>query len=117
MSHLTYKLFELPKEKKLELIQDALGFCDSPKVEKLESFRRECCDKSPQDIINKLIENDEKWFYTFIFRNIDNYLNYPPYCEVAVSSCGSTPELFLWLDIPLEKGYELIEKYNLKVLL
>jgi hypothetical protein len=108
------KPYKIPKGKAAEILGKALALSRNVKVDQLDcsvSVRRQPTDKTILEVLTLGLENSS--FYHFIHREGMNWLDEEEYYDVGLSTCGLTPDYFLWIKLSIEQGNKLIQDYNL----
>lgn len=103
--------FIFPENKK-EFLEECMSVADHVWTDELDckkSFARQPTDKTPKEVLELGLKT--KSHYTFIYRA--GY-NEPDYFETGLSTIGNTPNYFLWINLSIEQGLKMIEKWGLK---
>lgn len=103
--------FIFPQNKK-EFLEDCMAVADKTWVDELDcskSWLRQPTDKTPVEVLELGLKI--KSHYTFIFRQ--GY-GHPDYFEAGLSTICKTPDYFLWINLSVEQGLKMIEKWGLK---
>lgn len=103
---------EYPKTKKgkEEVIRAAFFSSFRFWVDKLQSIRREECDKSFDEIL-KLALKDKKTHWSIYYRKPAGQES--PYYEFGCSTMQGTPKYFIWIMVRPDLAEKIINKYKL----
>lgn len=110
--------FKLPRFKAEKVIREAMSIAKSIKADQLDcnvSFARQDTNKTPEEVL-KMGLKDKNTFWTFIVRYKDGYLPSRSDIGLSVKPVGSEITYFLWIDVDVNKAYDLAMKYKLKQL-
>ncbi len=104
--------YSIPKDKREEILCAAIEIAYFVKVDQLDcskSWMREDTDKTVEEVLNIGL-NDKNTLYSFILRGAfqDN-----TYYEAGLSTIGFKIDYFLWINLSLENGQKIIDKYGL----
>jgi hypothetical protein len=103
--------FVFPQNKK-QFLEDCVAVADKVWADELDcskSFARQPTDKTVEEVLE--IGLNTKSHYTFIFR--EGY-GQPDYFETGLSTLGNHPDYFLWINLGVEQGLKMIEKWGVK---
>jgi len=104
------KIFDEAKSKSFHFHVDEKGTVKHPSV-----WQRKLSDKTYEEAWDIIINN--KPHITCYYRNL-SYINKKEqdYWEFGMCNIGSNSygEVFIWINVDVETGYELITKYKLK---
>jgi hypothetical protein len=108
--------FKLPKSKAEKVIREAMSIAKWIKADQLDcnvSFARKDTDKTPEEVL-KMGLKDKNTFWNFIIRYKDGCLPSRSDIGLSVRPVGSEIEYFLWIDVDVDKAYDLVMKHKLK---
>lgn len=103
--------FVFPENKK-EFLEDCMAVAYkvwADEIDCAKSAHRRQTDKTPEEVLE--IGLNTISHYTFIYR--DGY-GQPDYFETGLSTLGNNPYYFLWINLSIEQGLKMIEKWGLK---
>lgn len=104
--------FVFPEDKE-SFLWECIAESDKTWVDQLDcriSPARQSTDLSVGEVMDIGL-HDPKTHYTFIFRQ--GY-GQPDYFETGLSTIGNSPDYFLWINLSVEQGLKMIEKWGLK---
>jgi hypothetical protein len=105
--------FKLPKYKAERVIREAMSISKWIKTDQLDckiSFRRQNTDKTPEEVLTMgLKDKFTLWHYVIRYQ----YENIPARTDIGLST-GIEITYFLWIDVDVDKAYDLAMKYKLK---
>jgi hypothetical protein len=103
--------FVFPENKK-EFLEECMEVADKVWTDELDcakSALRQPTDKTPEEVLEICLKG--KSHYTFIYRA--GY-GQPDYFETGLSTLDNDPDYFLWVNLGVEQGLEMIERWSLE---
>ena len=108
--------FKLPKSKAEKVIREAMSIAKWIKTDQLDcniSFARQDTNKTPDEVL-KMGLKDKNTFWNFIIRESKDWIDASSDIGLSVKPVGLEIEYFLWIDVDVDKAYDLAMKYKLK---
>ncbi len=105
---------EFPKTKsgKEKVLRDALNFSFRFWIDKLQSIRREDCDKSFEEILKQALK-DKGTHWTIYYRRPPGTIQ-EPYYEFGCCTMDGI-KYFIWIQVRPDLAEKLIKKYKLAI--
>ena len=108
--------FRLPRSKAEKVIREAMSISKWIKADELDcnvSFARKDTDKTPEEVL-KMGLKDKNTFWNFIIRDSKDWIEANSDIGLSVRPVKLETTYFLWIDVDVDKAYDLAMKYKLK---
>jgi len=104
-----------------KLLPDAIKLARMVRVDELDcsvSFKRQKSNKTVDEMLTLCLDKSIKVLWHFIYRDQSflpqEYLENRDYWDVGFSTLTTGPSYFLWIELEVKDGYDLVKKYKLK---